>query len=570
MLAKYKERLAEDIAPLFPKAWTKEFIFELLEKPKQKKMGHLALPVFRLAKDFKKAPPLIAQDLSEKILTLGLSYIKDVSPQAGFINFFWKEEFLLKALEEMMAAKNIGHSEKGKGKKLIIDYSSPNVAKPMHVGHLRATIIGQALRNLAETQGYKVMGLNHLGDWGVQFGKLAWAYKKWASDYDFANKPFESLYALYVRFHKEADERPEYEKEGAATFKAIEDGDEELKDLWKMFIEISMEQYKKTWKRLGVKHDLVRGESFYALDQERLSRVVDLLRRKNLLVESEGAWVVPLDDSRPPCLIMKSDGASLYATRDLASALYRMEELGCDLNFYVTGQEQKLHFSQVFSVLEKMGYPWAKNCHHIAFGMYRFKNIGKMSSRKGQVIRLDDVLNKAVEMVSKRIQEKNPRLENKKEISETVGVGAVVFNDLLNDRVKDVEFDWDKVTDFEGDSGPYIQYSAVRCKSILKRVKGLTANLKTVLEHKAEVDLVNTLLDYESVLKLSFESFKPNYLASYLLEVAKAFSSFYNHCPIVSETDKDMQSSRLFLLKSTLCVLEKGMAVLNIKCPEEM
>lgn len=567
MIYKTKYKLAKDLESFFPDNWDADLIASLLEKPKQKKLGHISLPVFRLSKELKKAPPLLAQDFSTKISQSKLPYIEKVEPASGFVNFFWKPDFLIETLEDFAKPERLGFSQVGKGKKLIIDYSSPNVAKPMHVGHLRATIIGQALRNLAETQGYEVIGLNHLGDWGVQFGKLAWSYKKWEDDYDFENKPFQSLYDLYVRFHQEIEKHPEYEEQGAKTFKELEDGDPELLKLWKMFIDISMEQYQKTWARLGVKHDLVRGESFYS---DKLDHVVKLLKEKDLLVKSEGAFVVELDEKRPPCLITKSDGASLYATRDLASALYRMEELKCDLNLYVTGHEQKLHFSQVFSVLEKMGCEWAKNCHHIAFGMYRFKDVGKMSSRKGQVIKLDDVLNEAVETVGKRILEKNPLIKNKDEISEVVGVGAVVFNDLLNDRVKDVEFDWKKVTDFEGDSGPYVQYSVVRCKSILNKAGEFKSTFSKALDHESEINLINLLFEYEQTLKVSFETFKPNYLATFLLDVSKAFSSFYNNCPILSIEDEKLKESRLHLVELTLKFLTKGLGVLNIKAPDEM
>jgi len=567
MIFKNRLKLATDIASIFPESWTPEAVASFLEKPKQQKLGHISLPVFRISKELKKAPPVIAQEKAAEISKLNLGYIEKVEPASGFVNFFWKPEFLVETLSDFISSKNLGHSNTGQGKKLIIDYSSPNVAKPMHVGHLRATIIGQALRNLAETQGYEVIGLNHLGDWGVQFGKLAWSYEKFKGDYDFEGQPFQSLYDLYVRFHKEVEDHPEYEEEGAKAFKALEDGDQELLKLWKMFIDISMEQYKKTWARLGVEHDLVRGESFYS---DRLDAVVKSLKEKDLLVQSEGAWVVELDEKRPPCLITKSDGASLYATRDLASALYRMEDLGCDLNLYVVGNEQKLHFSQVFSVLEKMGHSWARDCHHIGFGLYRFKNVGKMSSRKGQVIRLDDVLNEAVEMVAKRIQEKNPRIKNKEEIAETVGVGAVVFNDLLNDRVKDVEFDWKKVTDFEGDSGPYVQYGVVRCKSILRKADSISPEFCASLSHSSEVSLINLLLEYEHTLKVSFEAFKPNYLATYLLEITKAFSSFYNNCPILSVDDENLKKSRLKLVEVTLKFLEQGLGVLNIKAPDEM
>ncbi len=557
-----------DLLPL-----EKTEISNLFEKPKNKDHGHTSLPVFRFSKTLKKAPPVLAKEVAEQIINKKIDGVKEVQAVGGFINITWTNGYILENFKEFINEEKLGYNDSGKGRKLIIDYSSPNVAKPMHVGHLRATIIGQAIRNLAQTQGFEVIGLNHLGDWGVQFGKLAWAYKKWGSEYDFKNDSFNSLYSLYVRFHKEVEEHPEYEKEGAAAFKRLEEGDEELHKIWKEFIDISMAQYQKTWDRLGVKHDLVKGESFYA-DPRKLDHVVDLLEKKELLEESEGAWVVHLDEKRPPCLIKKSDGASLYATRDIASALYRMQDLECDVNLYVVGSEQKLHFSQLFSVLEKMDYPWAKDCHHVAFGMYRFKNVGKMSSRKGQVIRLDDVLDKATEMVLERINSKNPDLKNKDDVAEIVGVGAVVFNDLLNDRVKDVEFDWEKVTDFEGDSGPYVQYSAVRCKSLLRKAKEKlkkdSFDFAVTLSEKAEIDLMNLMMDYPNILSNSYKTFKPNYLASFLLEVSRAFSSFYNKCPILSIEDKALMESRLALVSATLKVLEEGLKVLNITSPEEM
>ncbi len=567
MLTKHKENLALKIAPLFPDSFSKETVLGLFEKPKSKDHGHLSLPVFRLSKELKKNPAEISKELSNKISDLKIKEILKVDSVSGFINFTWTSDFLNDVLRSFIEQKNLGYSSRYKGKKLIIDYSSPNVAKPMHVGHLRATVIGQAVRNLAETQGYEVIGLNHLGDWGVQYGKLAWAYGEWGKNYDFENKAFESLYALYVKFHVEVEKRPEILEEGSKTFKRLEEGDEHLKDLWKMFIDISLKEYNKTWARLGVKHDLVRGESFYS---DRLASVVEELDEKKLLTLSEGAKVVELDEKRPPCLITKSDGASLYATRDIASAQYRMIELGCDVNLYVVGQEQKLHFSQVFSVLEKMNYSWANECHHIAFGMYRFKNQGKMSSRKGQVISLNEVLNQAVEMVKKRIEEKNPDLKDKDTVAETVGVGAVVFNDLLNDRVKDVEFDWDKLTDFEGDSGPYIQYSAVRSKSLLKKSGAKGYNAVVDLTEPSEIALINHLLDYENILSLSFKSFKPNYLANYLLDLSKSFSSFYGKCPILSAKTEELKQTRLHLVESYLKVLTLGLSVLNIKVPDEM
>ncbi|HVK60255.1 MAG TPA: arginine--tRNA ligase [Bdellovibrionales bacterium] len=334
-----------------------------LEAPKKLEHGHLALPVFPFAKELKKAPPMIAQELArilnESKAPLKINAIDAITPVGGFLNFKFKDSYLQKNLIEStnLAIEKIGSSKKGAGKNLVIDYSSPNVAKPMHIGHLRATVIGQAIRNIAQTQGYNVVGLNHLGDWGVQFGKLAWAYQAWGSEYDFKAKPFESLFAIYVRFHDEAEKNPELEAKGSETFKRLENGDAEITAIWKEFVEISLKDYGRIWKQMGVQHDLVRGESFY---NDRLKAVEEMLEKKGLLETSDGAQVVRLGDDMPPCLIRKADGASLYATRDLASAIYRHDELKADMNLYVVGVDQTLHFKQVFKVLELMGFAWAK------------------------------------------------------------------------------------------------------------------------------------------------------------------------------------------------------------------
>jgi arginyl-tRNA synthetase len=400
------------------------------------------------------------------------------------------------------------------------------------------------------------------------FGKLALAYNKWGSDYDFESDAFGSLYALYVRFHEEAEKDESLEEQGSAIFKRMEEGDKDLHRLWQKFVDISMVEYNRMWKLLGVEHVLVRGESFY---NDRLKDTEQRIEEAGLLEESEGAMVVDLEDQdMPPCLIRKSDGASLYATRDLASAIYRAEELHADLNLYVTGQEQDLHFKQIFAVLKKMKFPWAESCHHVSHGLYRFKDVGKMSSRKGQVIRLKDVLEKAISMVRKIIEEKNPDLEDKDIVARQVGVGAIIFNDLVNDRVKNVEFDWERVLDFEGDSGPYVQYMAVRCRSLLRKAGGsVPTSIELELSEPAERELVRLLLNYEETLNQAFKYFKPHYLATYLLDVCRAFSQFYHHCRILGD-DQKLQESRLALVWSTLQILQQGLAVLNIETPEYM
>ncbi len=561
----------------FAKASSAEALDRALEKPKKLEHGHLALPLFPFAKALRMAPPQLAQIVASLLQAklgdassakLGLIA---VNPVGGFLNLTFADRALQLRLFDAMIVEGarLGFSTRGQGKRIVIDYSSPNVAKPMHVGHLRATVIGQAIRNLAETQGYEVIGLNHLGDWGVQFGKLAWAYQAWGAEYDFKNKPFQSLFEIYVRFHEEAEKAPELEAQGSLVFKNLESGDQAVESIWKMFVEISLVEYQRLWDLLGVKHDLVRGESFY---NSRLKAVEAMLESKGLLVESQGASVVMLGDEMPPCLIRKSDGASLYATRDIASAIYRKEELKADLSLYVVAVDQSLHFKQVFKVLELCGYDWAKDCHHIAFGMYRFKEGMKMSTRKGQVVFLEDVLKQAIERTAIVVAEKNPNLSPAEQVSiaHDVGVGAVIFNDLLFDRIKNVEFDWDRILSFDGDSGPYVQYMYVRCASLIRKY-GKETDLKPArtLDAPEERELVRVLLAYDDVLEMAFDGFRPNVLAQYLLEVCAVFSRFYHNNRILGE-ERSIETSRMALVCATKEILQQGLKQLSIRCPEFM
>lgn len=569
MLTLIKSKLAQDLSALTQ--LDVGVILPLLEAPKNSDHGHLAFPVFQLAKLKKMAPPLVAQEVAHQIKTNLPPYLEDAQPIAGFVNFKFKSESLCEWVESAILKNptGLGESSVGANKKIVIDFSSPNVAKPMSIGHLRATVIGQAICNLAKAQGYTVVGLNHLGDWGTQFGKLIWAYQEWGGEYDFTNRAFESLYALYVRFHEEAEKDPKLDEEGAKAFKLLEAGDPEYQKLWRWFVDISLKEYQRLWDLLGVKHELVRGESFY---NDRLKPTENLLSAKGLLKESQGAMVVEMDDPKmPPCLITKSDGASLYATRDVASALYRKNELGADISLYVVGVDQTLHFRQVFEVIRKLGFDWHKDCHHISFGMYRFKNLGKMSSRRGQIVVFEDVIRRAIEMVETIIEEKNPTLANKKQVAEQVGVGAIIFNDLVNDRVKDVDFEWERVLDFEGNSGPFVQYCNVRCKSVLRKAvpQDLHKGFVVSLEEPEERQLMWLLLGFEKILDDSYRFFKPHILAVYLLEICRQFSSFYAKVKILN-AEEQVRQSRLALVEATGLVLEKGLSILNIPCPEEM
>lgn len=574
MLTEIKQKISDLLDQQFAGQGLEVSFIELIERPKDLNHGHISLPVFQLAKVLRQGPPVIAKNIKEFFDTKNLKEIDKVECVGGYVNFTFTDEFAWTSLLDEVAAKGdqLGHSSQYKGKKVIIDYSSPNVAKPMHIGHLRATVIGQAIRNMAESQGYTVVGINHLGDWGSQFGKLCFAYEKWGSQFDFKKDAFESLYKLYVKFHDEAGKDPALESEGAAYFKRLEEGDPKLIELWKNFISISMADFQKNWSRLGVKHDLVLGESFY---NDKMDPIVEELKQKKLLVESQGALVVPMDEEGiPPCLIRKTDGASLYATRDLATAIYRMTVLKADLNLYVVGADQALHFKQVFEVLRKMGNEWVKNCHHIGFGLVRFKDMGKISSRKGQIIRFSDVLDKAVELVKELIKTKNPDLKGAEadDVAEKVAIGSIVFNDLVNDRVKNVEFDWERALSFDGDSGPYVQYVYVRCESILNKWNQ-PVNFKVdelnLPNSDVERYLVRLLLGYPEVLSSSFEHFKPNIIANYLLDVCGAYNRFYHNHRILTG-EEEFRPARIALVAATQNVIRSGLKVLNIPLPSRM
>ena len=583
MLTKIKTAAASDLYALLLDTWKEsqlafaspDHLARQLEVPKQMEHGHLALPVFALAKPLRLAPAVIAQTLVQRLNSMLPPYVDSASAVGGYINLSLRTRYTQDLLLQETAEdiENLGFSEYGRGRRVVIDYSSPNVAKRMSIGHLRSTVIGRAIRNLATSQGYDVVGLNYLGDWGVQFGKLAWAIDNWGgSDWDRDQAPggrsaLDFLQELYVRFHDEAEKNSNLEKFGAEYFQRLERGDRHVHALWEKILSISMKEYQRVYDRLGVSFEQTLGESFF---NDKMKDAIARLEKAGLLARSEGADVVFLEGEMPPCLIRKSDGTSLYATRDITSALYRAEVLKGDLLLYVVGVDQNLHFTQVFSVLKKLGYAWAEQCHHISFGMYRFKDLGKMSTRKGRVVLMEDVINRAIELVRERMTSKNPELEGLESIAEQVGIGAVVFNDLVNDRVKNIDFDWDRAVSFDGDSGPYVQYSHVRCLSILRKAGthhavGFSAELNS-LEERA---LVRELLRYSEALTVSFASFKPSHLAQYLLEVCSAFNHFYQKHRILGEA-QDVESSRLTLVRCTARVLEAGLKVLGVPAPHRM
>ena len=536
----------------------------LIEKPKEKDHGHLSLPVFYWAKNLKKSPKELSLEWTSKLQQNPSDFIKTVEAVSGFLNFRFHPSFLKDQLEKLFPKGREPVSFPfGGNQHWVMDFASPNVAKHMNIGHLRASLIGQVLVNLARYFGFRVTAINHLGDWGTQFGKLLWAYEKWSGDYDFEKQPLDSLVSLYVRFHKE--ETPESLKEAAELFKRLEKGDKELFSLWQKFVKLSLKDYELYWKKLNVKHDLVLGESFY---KDFFEDLKNRLGKKNLINKSQGAEVVFLEKGEPPCLIEKSDGASTYAARDLSSAIYRYEKLKAQRLIYITASDQKLHFKQVFKVLEKMGFPLAKSSLHLPFGMYRFKGQGKMSSRGGQAVYLKDVLGEAIKRVEDIIAKRDTSLEDEKRIAEQVGIGAVIFYDLMTDRAKDVDFDWNRVLDFEGHSGPFVQYTHVRCVSLLKKYGGQPEKaFKGDFSSESELKLAWLLLYFDEAVYQSFIKFKPHILAGYLLELSKEFNRFYGSERILnSPGEKD----KILLVDRVRRVLNQGLSLLNIPLPKAM
>ncbi|MBC6415427.1 MAG: arginine--tRNA ligase [Bdellovibrionales bacterium] len=535
----------------------------ILEQPRHFDLGHLAWPVFNLAKQQKKSPQKLADEFSQSISASPPSFLNSCESLAGFVNFKFKDLYIQNHLKSLFHKKELSVFNLEKPEHLVLDFASPNVAKHMNVGHLRATLLGQVLVNLARAFGFKVTALNHLGDWGSQFGKLLWAYKEWGKEYDFKDKAFDSLVKLYIRFYESAESDKQKLKSAKEMFKKLEEGDQDLKELWQFFVELSVKNYKKYWDFLKVQHDLVLGESFYVPFMEDLKT---RLREKNLLKPSEGAQVVFLKNSEIPCLISKSDGTSTYPSRDLCSIIYRFEKLKADLNIYITGSDQNLHFKQIFEVSQHLNSHW-KNLH-LQFGMYRFKGHGKMSTRRGKAVYIKDILKQTLARVEKIIETRNPFLEDKKNISKQIALGALIFNDLMQDRIKDVDFDWNKILDFEGNSGPFVQYSLVRARSLLKK-SGFIAeeNFQFPYQDKQEQHLAWLLILFESICFQSLDKLKPHFLARYLLDLSKSFNRFYNSEKIIGHS---RQQDRLFLTKLTYRVLFRGLELLNIPRPQAM
>lgn len=545
-----------------------EDIKKLIEIPPKSDMGDYAFPCFQLAKVMKKAPNMIAEDLVSKINKEGFEKITNLGP---YVNFFVDKTAFSKAtIEEVIKeGDKYGSSNVGEGKTVCIDYSSPNIAKPFHVGHLFTTAIGNSLYKLFEEEGYKVVGINHLGDWGTQFGKLISAYKRWVDEEALEKDPIAELLRIYVKFHDEAEKDPSLVDEGRLYFKKLEDGEPEETALWKRFRELSLKEFNRVYDLLGVKFDSLAGEAFY---NDKMQVVIDELKEKNLLTESNGAQVVMLDEyNMPPCIILKEDGATIYATRDLAAANYRKNTYDFDKCIYVVGTPQALHFKQVFKTLELAGKEWAKDCVHVGFGLVKFPD-GGMSTRKGKVILLDDLLNEAIAKTLEVINEKNPELENKEEVAKKIGIGAVIFTYLKNSREKDIIFDWKEILSFEGETGPYVQYSYARGNSILERAGevDLTNVDYSKLDSKEEFELIKALESFKKNIHLAIEKLEPSVVTRYVVDVAKLFNKFYNAHSVLNLKDEELKKARLALVKASLQVIKNGLGLIGIEVVEKM
>lgn len=563
----FKEYAAEKISQITD--LEKEQVLSLTEVPPNPEMGDLAFPCFTLAKTMRKSPVMIAGELSEKLS--GDEYIEKTEAKGGYLNFFFNrgafaEDTVKKVLE---SNGSWGSSDMGKGKTVLVEFSSPNIAKPFHIGHLFSTALGNSLERIYKHLGYNTVKLNHLGDWGTQFGKLICAYKYWGDREVIEKDPINELLKIYVKFHDEAKNNPSLDDEAREYFRLLEEGDEEVTSLWKYFREISLVEFKRVYDMLGISFDSYNGESFYS---DKMQEVVDFLDEKGLLVDSEGAKIVDLSDKEiPPCIILKSNGTTIYATRDIAAALYRKRTYDFDKNIYIVGTPQALHFKQIFSVIERAWGNWAKDCVHVGFGLVKFPD-KKLSTRDGDVVFLEDVLNESISKTLEVIKTNSPDMENPEDAAKKIGIGAILYTFLKNNREKDIIFSWDSMLDFEGESAPYVQYSYARGRSILRRAENdyTDADL-TLLTGKEEYELIKALRGFGEAVINSANKNEPFYVNRYVTNLAKAFNKFYNSYPILkSDVDLKIRKARLALVDATTQVIKTALGLLGIETVEKM
>ncbi|EKS18061.1 arginyl-tRNA synthetase [Streptococcus sp. F0442] len=559
-----KELIASELAKVID-SLDQDAILNLLEQPKSSDLGDIAFPAFSLAKVERKAPQAIAADIAEKI---DQSAFEKVVATGPYVNFFLDKskisDQVIKSVIE--AGADYGQQDEGHGGNITIDLSSPNIAKPFSVGHLRSTVIGDALSNIFRKMGYNTIKINHLGDWGKQFGLLMVAYKKWGSKEAVEANPIDELLKLYVRINAEIENDPKLDEEGRLWFKKLEDGDPEATELWQWFRDESLVEFNRIYKLLGVEFDSLNGEAFY---NDKMDEAVQILEEKGLLKESKGASIVELDDvNLPPAMIKKSDGATLYITRDIATAIYRARTYNFVKNIYAVGQEQSNHFRQLKAVLKKMGFDWSDDMIHVDFGLVT-KNRQKLSTRKGNIILLEPTLQEAISRAKAQIEEKNPELENKEEVAHAVGVGAVKFYDLKTDRRNGYDFDLEAMVSFEGETGPYVQYAYARIQSILRKANFTPSTDATYsLSDPESWEIIKLLQDFSRVVKRAAENYDPSLIAKYAINLAQAFNKYYAHTRILDESPE--RDSRLALSYSTAVVLKEALRLLGVDAPEKM
>ena len=543
-----------------------------IEKPKEVKNGDYAFPCFRLAKELKKAPQEIAKEIASNI-NISKEVIENVEVVGGYLNFYANKNLLTnEVIKEISSKEEVGSSNIGNGKTIVIDYSSPNIAKPFHIGHLKTTVLGGALYNIYKHLGYKVIGVNHLGDYGTQFGKLIEGYKRWGDEYDLTKDPIDKLAEIYLKINNLCAEDEDVLNKCRENFKLLENGDEYCTKLWNKFRDLSIKEFQKIYDMLGSKFDSWNGEAFYA---DKTSEVIDILSKTGRLIESEGAMVIDLSKEGidTPCIICKSNGSTIYATRDLAAILYRARTYNYDKSIYVTSYEQNLHFKQIFEVAKLLGLDekYTKGLEHVSYGMVRLPS-GTMSTRKGNFIKVEDIIKDTINEAKKIIEEKNPSLEDKEEVAKRVGIGAIIFNNVSTNRVKDEIFDINEMLNFQGETGPYIQYTYVRTNSVLKKVANIPDAGKinvNNLQDEYSQNIIKLIADFENILIQVTKKEEVSILAKYLIELSKAFSSFYNENKIIGE-ESEVQDARVYLTYCVNKVLKTGAELLGIKMPEKM
>jgi len=575
-----KKEISEQIAKTIENVEAKE-IYTYIEVPKDTKNGDYSFPCFRLAKVLRKAPQEIANQIKEKLEQNGTTnseLIEKVDIAGGYLNFYICSKIFTKEVLEQINNEKFGveaEDEKNKEKNIVIDYSAPNIAKPFHIGHLRSTVIGAALYNIYKYLGYNVIGINHLGDYGTQFGKLIEGYKRWGEEYNVDLDPINELTKIYIRINNACKEDDQILQACRDNFKKLEDGDTYCVEIWKKFRELSLKEFQRVYDLLGSKFDSWNGEAFYS---DKMQEVVDILEKSGKLEESQGAKIVNLEDQgiNTPCIIVKSNGSSTYATRDLAAILYRARTYNFDKALYVTSYEQVLHFKQVFATAKYLGLDekYLKGLEHVSFGMVLLPT-GKMSTREGNIVKLEELLNESIDRAKEIIEQKNPQLENKEEVAKKVGIGAIIFNDLSNNRVKDEVFDWNTILNFQGETGPYIQYTYVRTKSVLEKsgvdINNILFDMVNLdnLEDSYSQNIIKLLYDFHNVLVQVTEKSEPSILSRYLIDLAKAYSVFYNENRIMVD-DISLKNSRVYLTYAVGKVLKIGANLLGMDMPEKM